>query len=42
METIINNYISKELVQDAALLPLSDDASLLDSVAEPASARGLP
>ena len=31
METIINDYISRELVQDAALLPLSDDASLLDS-----------
>ena len=31
METIINDYISRELVQDAALLPLSDDSSLLDS-----------
>ena len=31
METIINDFISRELVQDAALLPLSDDASLLDS-----------
>lgn len=31
METIINDYISRELVQDAALLPLSDDTSLLDS-----------
>lgn len=31
METIINDYVSRELVQDAALLPLSDDTSLLDS-----------
>ena len=31
MEGIINDYISRELVQDAALLPLSDDTSLLDS-----------
>jgi acyl carrier protein len=31
VETIINDYISRELVQDAALLPLSDDTSLLDS-----------
>lgn len=31
METIINDYITRELVQDAALLPLSDDTSLLDS-----------
>jgi acyl carrier protein len=31
METVINNYISRELVRDQALLPLADDASLLDS-----------
>lgn len=31
MEAIINDYISRELVQDPALLPLSDDTSLLDS-----------
>ena len=31
METVINDYISRELVQDPALLPLADDTSLLDS-----------
>jgi acyl carrier protein len=31
METIINDYISREFVRDPALLPLADDASLLDS-----------
>jgi acyl carrier protein len=31
VETIINDYISRELVQDTSLLPLSDDTSLLDS-----------
>src|SRR6185437_5597862 len=31
VEAIINDYISRELVQDPALLPLSDDTSLLDS-----------
>ena len=31
METIINDYISQELVQDPALLPLADDAPLLES-----------
>jgi acyl carrier protein len=31
METVIKEYISRELVQDAALLPLADDASLMDS-----------
>ena len=31
METIINDYISRELVQDPALLPLADETSLLDS-----------
>ena len=31
METVINDYISRELVPDAALLPLANDAPLLDS-----------
>ncbi len=31
METIINEYISQELVSDQALLPLSDETPLLDS-----------
>lgn len=31
METIINDYISRELVQDPALLPLANETSLLDS-----------
>ena len=31
METVINDYISRELVQDPALLPLANDTSLLDS-----------
>ena len=31
METIINDYISRELVPDVALLPLANDTSLLDS-----------
>ncbi len=31
MEAIINDYISKELVQDPALLPLADDTSLLET-----------
>ena len=31
METVINDYISRELVQDKALLPLADEASLLES-----------
>ena len=30
METIINDYISRELVQDPALLPLSNETSLLE------------
>ena len=30
MENIINDYISREFVQDPANLPLSNDASLLD------------
>jgi len=31
VETIINDYISRELVQDPALLPLADETPLLDS-----------
>lgn len=31
METVINEYISREFVQDPALLPLANDTSLLDS-----------
>ena len=31
METIITDYISRELVPDAALLPLTNETSLLDS-----------
>jgi acyl carrier protein len=31
METVINDYISREFVQDAALLPLANDTPLLDS-----------
>jgi acyl carrier protein len=31
VETIINEYISQELVRDQALLPLSDETPLLDS-----------
>ena len=31
METIINDYISRELVRDPALRPLPDEASLLES-----------
>jgi acyl carrier protein len=31
METVINDYISREFVRNPALLPLTDDASLLDS-----------
>jgi acyl carrier protein len=31
VETVINDYISRELVQDPALLPLTDETSLLDS-----------
>ena len=31
METVINDYISREFVQDPALLPLADETSLLDS-----------
>ena len=31
METIVSDYISRELVPDAALLPLTNETSLLDS-----------
>ena len=31
METVINDYISQELVPDRALLPLANDTQLLDS-----------
>ncbi len=31
METVINDYISRELVQDPALVPLADEAPLLES-----------
>jgi acyl carrier protein len=31
VETVINDYISRELVQDRTLLPLADDTSLLES-----------
>ena len=29
MESVINDYISREIVQDPAVLPLSNDTSLL-------------
>jgi acyl carrier protein len=31
VETVINDYISRELVQDPALLPLTNETSLLES-----------
>jgi acyl carrier protein len=31
VETVINDYISRELVPDAALLPLANETPLLDS-----------
>lgn len=31
MEAVINEYISKELVQDASLLPLGNTTSLLET-----------
>jgi acyl carrier protein len=31
VETVINDYISREFVQDPALLPLANEASLLES-----------
>ena len=30
MESIVNDYISREIVQDPALLPLSNETSLLE------------
>jgi acyl carrier protein len=30
VETIVNDYISQEFVQDPGLLPLADDTSLLE------------
>ena len=30
MESVVNDYISREIVQDPALLPLSNNASLLE------------
>jgi acyl carrier protein len=30
LESLVNDYISREIVQDPALLPLSNDASLLE------------
>jgi acyl carrier protein len=31
VETVINDYISRELVQNPALLPLADDTSLVET-----------
>jgi acyl carrier protein len=31
VETVINDYISRELVQDPALLPLANETSLMES-----------
>jgi acyl carrier protein len=31
LEALVNDFISKEIVQDASLLPLDNAASLLDS-----------
>ena len=31
METVINDYISQELVRDLTLLPVTDDTPLLES-----------
>jgi acyl carrier protein len=31
VETVINDYISREFVRDPALLPLADETPLLDS-----------
>ena len=30
MESVVNDYISREIVQDPALLPLSNETSLLE------------
>jgi acyl carrier protein len=34
MESVINDYISREIVQDPALLPLSNDTSLLGGIVD--------
>jgi acyl carrier protein len=31
VETVINDFVSRELVQDQTLLPLADDTSLLET-----------
>jgi acyl carrier protein len=31
METVVNDYISREIVQDRALLPLSNETSLMEA-----------
>jgi acyl carrier protein len=31
VESVVNDYISREIVQDPALLPLSNDTSLLET-----------
>jgi acyl carrier protein len=31
VETVINDYVSRELVQDPRLLPLADETSLLET-----------
>jgi acyl carrier protein len=31
VETVINDYVSRELVQDRRLLPLADETSLLET-----------
>jgi acyl carrier protein len=31
MESVVNDYISREIVQDPTLLPLSNDTSLLET-----------
>jgi acyl carrier protein len=31
METVVNEYISRELVQDASLLPLSNETPLIET-----------
>ena len=39
MESVVNDYISREIVQDPALLPLSNEAPLLDGGAAKAQVR---
>jgi acyl carrier protein len=31
MESVVNDYISREIIQDPALLPLSNETSLLEA-----------